>query len=83
MLPLFLMMEENSMHYVIVNREDDTFLSCISLGPSPLISPLNWTDSLTRCLHFSSQEDAQKTIDFIVDVLSWELESSLEVVRTG
>lgn len=80
---LFSMMENNPMYFVIVNREDETFLSRISVGASPWISPIGWTNSLKCCLHFTTQEEAQKTIEFMVDVLDWELEDNLDIVRTG
>ena len=71
------------MYFVIENREENTFLSRISVGASPFISPIGWTNSIRCCLHFTSKEEAQATIDFMINVLDYGLESDLNIIGTG
>ena len=38
-----------------------------------------WTTAIRYALHFENREEAQATIDFIFNVIDWELGEQLEI----
>lgn len=71
------------MFFVIIDVESLNFLSRICVGASPWISTLGWTESLKCACHFITHEEAQLTIDFLVNVLDAGTESQYKIFRTG
>lgn len=67
------------MFLVIWCHVNNAYLSRISVGAVPFVSPFGWVSDPARSIHFSSQEEAQATIDFIVNVLSESYEGELEI----
>ena len=69
------------MYLVIWCSVNDSYLSRLSIGAVPFISPLGWVKDPARSIHFSSTEEAQATIDFIVNVLDQDLEGDLQILQ--
>ena len=40
-----------------------------------------WRSLPTKAIHFENYEEAQATITFIGEVLDWELEKQLEIIK--
>ena len=71
------------MYFVICNTAFHAFLLRISCGASGYISPVEWTNSLQRCIHFISQEQAELTINFLVNVMGHGQQKDFYIVKLG
>ena len=67
------------MKFVIRNEENGLFLKNLMLcNTSWIIGPrLDWTDKIPYAIFFDNQEEAKATLDFIRDVLDFELSEQL------
>lgn len=70
------------MKYVIRDTNDGMMLQHLSLTKTPNYQghSLNWTPFPAQALHFNYDE-AQGVIQFISDVIDWELAEMLEVAE--
>ena len=64
---------------VIKNAESEKYLSSIYVGRTEKVSPFAWTYYKKHAIHFENEEIANATIDFIRDVMDWELSEELEI----
>ena len=64
---------------VIKNAESEKYLSSIYVGRNAIVSPFAWTYYKVHAILFENEEIANATIDFIRDVMDWELSEQLEI----
>lgn len=66
--------------YVIRNEDTGDLISGVGIGTCNIDSrtPVEWTKSKAYALHFELEE-AEATINFINDVIDWELAQQLIV----
>ena len=64
---------------VIKNADTGKYLASIYIGRTDKISPFAWTYYKKHAIHFENEEEATATIDFIRDVMDWELSEALEI----
>lgn len=64
---------------VIRESNSGTYLHSILLGRAHL-RPLFWTSLPERALFFETEEEAQACIDFISNVIDFEIAECLEIV---
>lgn len=67
--------------WYIKHLDSCTFLSRITVGRSPFVYPVEWTVHEDYAIHFSSYEEAEATAQFLVNVISFELEDRIEICR--
>lgn len=67
--------------YVIKYDYCCQYLTRICVGAHPFTSPLGWSDAGRHAIHFSSLEEANEAVAFIVNVIDAELEGELFVLR--
>lgn len=70
------------MYFVIWNHISNQYLSRISIGSTPFTSPVGWSKYTKGAIHFSSQEEAQATINFMDAVITpvWTAEYEIRKV---
>ena len=64
---------------VIKDTNTGKYLASIYIGRTDKISPFAWTYYKKHATHFENEEEAEATINFIRDVMDWELSESLEI----
>lgn len=69
------------MKYVIINEEDGMMLASIGIKRinGYMVQDHAWTRSIPEALHFEVAEEAEAVINFINDVVNWELAQQLVV----
>ena len=71
------------MYFVIWNHISNEYLSRISVGATPFLSPTGWISSVKRAIYFSSEAEAQNTIDFICKVFYPSWTDAFEIQKVG
>lgn len=71
----------------VIKRTDKPglLLSGVGMGSctnSITPSNINWANHTSYALQFENQEEAQATIDFITNVIDWDLGDQLIIVKT-
>ena len=73
--------------YVVRDLESGKYLARVELQPSCMVPssfcPMSFSPLPVYALSFENEEEAQAVINFISDVLDWELAEGLEVVYLG
>ena len=67
--------------FVIKNEDTGMYLSRIQLIPPAIVKvpALIWTKDRKYALEFDTDEEVRSAIDFIIDVINWELEGQLTI----
>ncbi len=68
------------MSFLVRIYSSGLFLAGLGIGNRLVTGPMSWTKFESYAIHFCEFEEAQATIQFIGDVLDFELAEDLEVV---
>lgn len=66
--------------FVVKNEENGRYLAAINLSKDQIVTPLLWLNPSSKRIMEFEEEEAQAVIDFIRDVMDWELAEMLEAV---
>lgn len=67
--------------FAIKNEEDEKYLSTIYVGRHGHVLPFSWAYTTKQAIHFENQKEAEATINFISDVMDWELAEQLTIIE--
>lgn len=65
--------------FLIRNEETMEYLAHIYLGRKRKIPALRWTKYKSAALQFDTDEEVRSVVDFIVNMINWELEDQLTI----
>ena len=66
---------------IIKNEETGKYISFILIGRMGIAKEIKYTKDKQLALIFENTEEAEATIRFIGEVIDWELEEQLQIVK--
>lgn len=67
--------------YLIKDKETEKYLLHIYLGKLKGVDSLMWTDNPEKALQYDTDEEARAVINFVLNVVNWELEGYLTIYK--